>query len=181
MGENERHRAGKGILLRLGLLSLVFLVLAGSMVIWHRYRAATLEEPRFPLFSTIRPDLPKVAKATNIKFPSTARLIESKYFQNVNGELYLFAKVEFPSKEVNFFIKMLPSLREVDTQTIPSEFELPSEGDMHSWWNPGEAKNFIVFDIESNQSHPDTHCLLLLLLRKDNVLKTTAYLYQRKG
>jgi len=160
------------------LWGLVAAILVGGVAAWWRHQLHTLDEPRFP-FSTIYPDLERVAKATGIRFPPTAKLVRATYYIILAGEYYLYATVELRPDEAAVLLRNVPSPKKVYTgDSAPEEikFALIEHPPSLDWWHPSSTTEFII---AVSTARPGTRISILLM--QDDPSLTIAYIALHRG
>ena len=125
------------------------------------------------MFGHRSPDLAKISRYLNIRFPEGSVLIGSDMTPEFSPDSMMFARIRFARSHMSAFIKSLP--KSVDTSTS-DRFEITNEYPLSptpDWWCPDKIRSFYAID-RSNKGIGRFFCLKMLI---DTAKKDTVDLY----
>ncbi|HET6454121.1 MAG TPA: hypothetical protein VFI02_06930 [Armatimonadota bacterium] len=153
----------------------IALLVIGMLWVVLRFVAGPILEHR--LFPQSEPDLATITTLTSVRFPPSARLVESRL--SVHGVSEdIWAKIEIDKVDVDKFIAPFPK----DWRATGLSFaKYASHPKKLPWWHPDTGKKLLTFLTSGEVKDSSKLFTLMMQINMDDAKKATIYLWWGMG
>ncbi len=146
-----------------GALLIAAVIGCGIYALWLWF-LPNLGEPQ-------RPDVAYISMLTSLRFPSSAKLVNSRYDKSMSPGGNLRAVVGIDRADVEPFVGSL-SLKRPISRDDRSEITRRKNYSLAPWWNPDSAHEFLAADVDEDA----VHSALKLLVGLDDPRRAVIYI-----